>query len=304
MNTPPLVSICCITYNHVKYIRDALEGFLMQKTVFPIEVLIHDDASTDGTADIIQEYQAKYPDIIKPIYQRENRYSRGLPVLTLNYERVQGKYIALCEGDDCWIDENKLQIQFDFMEANPDYSLCFHRAKCWNVDTNVEEHTFDHIEERDYTGTELFLKWTVPTASAFFRSEYLKEIPFSKDFWANDIVIWLTMSLFGKIRALSLSMSLYRISNTGAVMQMHSDFSEEKLQKHLRHLKALYHYFPFLPVKFQKERILYYTYLHLLNVKDKEGRLAALQRTWQEKLPMQLYIILKYIKYRFLQKKT
>lgn len=118
MNTLPLVSICCITYNHVKYIRDALEGFLMQKTAFPIEVLIHDDASTDGTADIIRQYETEYTDIIKPIYQQKNRYSRGLPVLTLNYERVQGKYIALCEGDDCWIDENKLQIQFDFGRIN------------------------------------------------------------------------------------------------------------------------------------------------------------------------------------------
>ena len=79
-NANPLVSICCITYNHEPYIRDAIEGFLMQKTNFPVEILIHDDASTDGTADIIREYEAKYPDIIKPIYQTENQYSKGIKI--------------------------------------------------------------------------------------------------------------------------------------------------------------------------------------------------------------------------------
>ena len=125
-NEPPVVSICCITYNHEPYIRDCLEGFVMQQTSFPFEVLIHDDASTDHTADIIREYEAKYPDIIKPIYQTENQYSKKIGSInaTFNYPRAQGKYIALCEGDDFWNDENKLQIQYDFMEAHPDYSMC------------------------------------------------------------------------------------------------------------------------------------------------------------------------------------
>ena len=126
--TTPLVSISCITYNHAPYIRECLEGFLMQKTNFPFEILIHDDASTDGTADIIREYEAKYPDIIKPIYQTENQYSKGVRRINelYNFSRAQGKYIALCEGDDFWTDPNKLQIQFDFMESHPDYSLCMH----------------------------------------------------------------------------------------------------------------------------------------------------------------------------------
>ena len=116
-NNEILVSICCITYNHEKYIRDAIEGFLMQKTDFPFEVLIHDDASTDGTADIIREYETKYPDIIKPIYQTENQYSKGIKIsATYNYPRAKGKYIALCEGDDYWIDPYKLQKQVDFLE--------------------------------------------------------------------------------------------------------------------------------------------------------------------------------------------
>ena len=121
----PLVSICCITFNHEKYIDQTLEGFLMQKTNFSFEILIHDDASTDATADIIREYEAKYPNIIKPIYQTENQFSKGIRSMygVFNFPRATGKYIAMCEGDDYWIDENKLQSQADFLEQNEDYGL-------------------------------------------------------------------------------------------------------------------------------------------------------------------------------------
>src|SRR5690554_2985712 len=95
----PLVSISTITFNHAPYIRQCLDGFLMQKTDFAFEVLIHDDASTDGTEEIIREYEAKYPDIIKPLYEIENQYSKGRSgSRTFNFPRAKGKYIALCEG--------------------------------------------------------------------------------------------------------------------------------------------------------------------------------------------------------------
>ncbi|HHX61228.1 MAG TPA: glycosyltransferase [Epulopiscium sp.] len=101
----PLVSICCLAYNHEKFIRQALDGFIMQESNFPIEVLIHDDASTDDTANIIREYEKKYPEIIKPIYQTENQYSKGVGIsVTYNFPRAKGKYIAMCEGDDYWTD--------------------------------------------------------------------------------------------------------------------------------------------------------------------------------------------------------
>ena len=123
-NTEPLVSIDCITYNHEAYIRDALEGFLMQKTDFTFEVLIHDDASTDQTANIIRKYEKKYPDIIKPIYQKDNQYSKGIQISRqFQYPRARGKYIAICEGDDYWIDPYKLQKQVDFLEAHHDYGF-------------------------------------------------------------------------------------------------------------------------------------------------------------------------------------
>lgn len=137
MNTP-LVSICCITYNHAQFIRKCLDGFLMQQTDFPIEILIHDDCSTDGTTEIIREYEAKYPDLIFPLYEEENQYqqSKAAEIDLYNYRRARGKYIAYCEGDDYWTDPLKLQKQVDFMEANPEYSVCFHDFQEYDVRTN------------------------------------------------------------------------------------------------------------------------------------------------------------------------
>lgn len=129
-NKDILVSISCITYNHAPYIRECLDGFMMQQTNFPFEVLIHDDASADGTTEIIREYAEKYPDIIKPLYEEENQWVKGRRgSAVFNFPRAQGKYIALCEGDDYWTDPLKLQKQVDFLESHPDYVMCSHRLK-------------------------------------------------------------------------------------------------------------------------------------------------------------------------------
>ena len=108
-NNDVLVSVICTAYNHRPYIRDALEGFVMQKTNFKYEVLISDDASPDNTAEIIKEYEEKYPDLIKPIYFKENQYSQGVKLLRdILAPKVKGKYIAVCEGDDYWTDETRI----------------------------------------------------------------------------------------------------------------------------------------------------------------------------------------------------
>lgn len=136
MNEEIKVSINCITYNQELYIAEAIESFLMQKTNFKFEILIHDDASTDRTAEIIKEYQKKYPNMIKPIFQKENKYSKGIKVgYEYNVKRARGKYIALCEGDDYWTDPYKLQKQVDYMEKNPECTLCIHAANEVEGDT-------------------------------------------------------------------------------------------------------------------------------------------------------------------------
>lgn len=126
---PIMVSVCCLVYNHEPFLRECFDGFVMQKTNFPIEILVHDDASTDHSADIIREYTSKYPHLFKPIYQTENQYSKGVPI-TAKYQfpRAKGKYIAMCEGDDYRTDPLKLQKQVDFMEKHNDYVLSFHNA--------------------------------------------------------------------------------------------------------------------------------------------------------------------------------
>ena len=141
------VSVFCLAYNHEKYIRHALEGFVNQKTDFKYEVFIHDDASTDGTAAIIREYEEKYPELIKPIYQTENQYSQGIKIGDTHlYPRARGKYICWCEGDDYWCSEDKLQKQYDAMEAHPECSMCVHKVKCVNEDGSPNDRVIP--EER------------------------------------------------------------------------------------------------------------------------------------------------------------
>jgi len=148
-NKNVLVSICCVTYNHVEYIRDTLESFLMQKTDFPIEILIHDDASTDGTVEIVKEYERKYPEIVKPIFQKENQYSQGIGIsATYQYPRARGKYIAICEGDDYWTDPNKLQKQVDFLENNTEFGLVFTDVQIIDKNNSVIENGAYNICKR------------------------------------------------------------------------------------------------------------------------------------------------------------
>lgn len=134
------LTVCCITYNHVGYISQCIEGFLMQKTTFPIRIIIHDDASTDGTTDILKDYERKNPSLIKLILQIENKYSKGIDIFsTYIYPILNCKYIATCEGDDYWTDPYKLQKQVDFLEANPKYVFCGHNFMN-NIDGWITEH--------------------------------------------------------------------------------------------------------------------------------------------------------------------
>lgn len=128
-NATVLVSIVCATYNHEQYLTDAINGFLSQKTTFAIEIIIHDDASRDGTPEIIKAYALKYPKLIVPILQSENQYSKGSFKPTVHAAKfARGKYIAFCEGDDYWVNENKLQLQVESLEKHPDVDFSFHAA--------------------------------------------------------------------------------------------------------------------------------------------------------------------------------
>ncbi len=150
-DTLPLVSICCLTYNHENYIHKAIEGFMMQKTSFPVEILIHDDASSDGTADVVRKYVQNAPEIIFPVYQNENQFSQGNnPFVKFLLPRARGSYIAWCEGDDYWIDSLKLQKQIDIFVKYPDTILCGARAQTWN-ENNKEFTVITPAHDKDIT---------------------------------------------------------------------------------------------------------------------------------------------------------
>lgn len=134
----PWVSISCMVFNHVDYVESAIIGFLSQETKYAFEILIHDDASTDGTQEVIRAYQNEYPNIIKPVYQIENRYSQGFSVGRENIGRSKAKYIASCEGDDYWTSPVKLELQVDYLERNPEINLCFTPSRYFDYELNKE----------------------------------------------------------------------------------------------------------------------------------------------------------------------
>lgn len=190
-----LVSIRCFVYNHELYLRQCLDGFVMQKTNFAFEAIVHDDASTDGSAAIIKEYAEKYPDIIKPIYETENQYSKkdgSLARIMDNAIHPDAKYIAMCEGDDYWTDPYKLQKQFDFLENNKEYSFSVHRYK---IQKENELYLFPNKsldisgEETLYIDLDYFFKedWVTQYLTLMYRREmldtnYRKNFKYYRDF--------------------------------------------------------------------------------------------------------------------------
>jgi glycosyltransferase involved in cell wall biosynthesis len=215
----PLVSIHCMTYNHEKYISDALDGFLIQKTDFPFEILVHDDASTDETADIIREYEKRDSNIIKPIYQTVNQKSQGVkPSPKFNLPRAQGKYIAACEGDDYWTDPLKLQKQVDFLEANADFAMVFHNALVMEDIELTGKNFLPHLDKSvfDTEDTLYPFRSFAPTASILFRNNLITQFPdwyYSCAF--GDRVIFTMLSKHGKIKYLDFIGSIRRIHPGG-----------------------------------------------------------------------------------------
>ncbi len=121
-----MVSITCVAFNHEDYMHTTLDSFLMQETTFPFEILINDDVSTDSTVEILKEYEQKFPNIVKPVYQTKNQYSQGVNTMAILFPYIKGKYVAFCDGDDYWVDNQKLRIQVEEMETHPEVDLSFH----------------------------------------------------------------------------------------------------------------------------------------------------------------------------------
>ena len=221
MITEPLVSVCCLTYNHVKYVGQCLEGFACQKTNFPFEILIHDDASQDDTQNVILEFAAKYDsEVVKPICQKINQFSQGIsPLRQILLPRVKGKYIALCEGDDYWTDPLKLQKQVDFLEAHPEYGMCY--TQCVSYRQNTVKFDRTPWGGPNESLESLLRMNTVPTLTVMFRADllraYVAEIrPHERDWLMGDYPMWLYFAGNSKIKFLNATTGVYRVLSDSA----------------------------------------------------------------------------------------
>ena len=211
-----LVSIRCLVYNHAPYLRQCLDGFMMQKTDFAFEVIVHDDASTDGSVDIIREYAAQYPHIIKPIYETENQYSKKDGAIGRIMDAAvhpDAEYIAMCEGDDYWIDPLKLQKQVSFLEKNPQFGLCYTKVRLFNQQFQKLTKSWGGPGVNFH---ELLKENTIPTLTVIYRKKLLQQYrkniqPEMQKWLMGDYPMWLWFSYESQIKFLNEETGVYRI---------------------------------------------------------------------------------------------
>lgn len=295
-DTPYMISISCITFNHQPYIRKALDSFLMQKTTFPFEIVIHDDASTDDTAQIIKEYQQKYPDIIHPLYQTENQYSKGIANISgaFNFPRVQGKYIAMCEGDDYWTDPYKLQKQADYMEAHPECSLCFHAALTESEDRALRRNKIRPYNKSKVCTPEEVIdkKENYPTASLFFPARLTRQLP---DYYFNcpvgDIPLHIYLMEFGYGYYMDEYMSVYRqgVSVSWSEQMQRGDYAKN-LKIHHEKMKEMFRSYEeknnFVHHQAVTSAIMRMDFLTALNIRNYREAKEIKYRKYYQELPL------------------
>ncbi|NLI21835.1 MAG: glycosyltransferase [Clostridiales bacterium] len=229
---PPLVSICCVTYNHAGTIAETLEGFLAQQADVSVEILVHDDASDDGTEAILRDYAQRYPDVVKPLFETENQYRKGTAMdATFNFPRVTGAYIALCEGDDLWVDPHKLRRQIDCLNAHPGCTFCFTNGTVRDGGGRIPDRPFIPFypeeaahyapETREYDLGALTRLTFIPTASFLFPREALTRIP--RDLLlapcpTGDLRLKLLLTAAGRAVYLHAFTCVYRQNAASSVM--------------------------------------------------------------------------------------
>ena len=214
------VSVLCAAYNHEEYLRQTLDSFVNQKTDFPFEVLVNDDASTDSTGDIIREYAAKYPEVIRPFYQKENLYSRRINLYdVVFFPACRGEYIAVCEGDDYWNDPEKLQLQVNWLDSHPEYSACVHNSIGRFTD-QPDKVLFAQDGDRDIPFEQVVqgMSHAYHTSSILARREFILNPPDYRDVayhqgYFTDYAVGVRLGLAGKVRFLDRCMSVYRIGS-------------------------------------------------------------------------------------------
>lgn len=226
------VSIFCMTYNQENYIRETMEGFLMQKTSFKYEILVHEDASSDNTPEILKAYEDKYPDKVRVIYEEKNIYGTGVDYYyDILAPIARGKYIAICEGDDAWIDDSKLQRQVDYMEQHPECSLVGHKAFLQyplNWSGERDPRAMGYPTEGVVPYEHIFENWDIPTNSFLFRKDdYIKMPKFFREAPTGDEPLEFYLGGLGEIYFMDRVMSVYNkmTDNSWSERFLKSDFS-------------------------------------------------------------------------------
>ncbi len=296
----PLVSICCLAYNHGPYVAQALEGMLMQQDV-DFEILIHDDASTDGTDQIIRDYERRYPDIIKALYEKENQHSlyaaRGFTNTSaiFNFPRAKGRYIAMCEGDDFWNDPHKLAMQTAYMQEHDDCTLSFHSAHMIVGDASSPSGLMrPYKSDRPVTAQEIIDKRSgYPTASLVLRTDIMMKLPeFYMKAPIGDIPIQLTMASEGGGYYFDRPMCTYRYARRGSWTHelLDSPDARKRQELYVSRMKEMYERFDsYTGGRYHDEalraynRILYST---KLNLRDWDAIYDPAMREYLKELPV------------------
>ena len=242
-----VVTVICLAYNHEAWIRDALEGFVTQEAPFRFEVLVHDDASTDGTADVIRDYARRFPEIIRPVLESENRMSRGVAIgPQLLAPLVRGRYVALCEGDDYWIDPCKLRKQVAALEAHPDVDICAHRVlRVRASDGRPQGSVAPRLRETLIPAQDVILgggSRFVATSSLLCRTDVYRAWTPMREVLVSDYVVQLQGAMRGGMYYLPDRMSVYRTGVPGSWNERNSGQRSAQREKNRRMLQAFDNY--------------------------------------------------------------
>lgn len=273
------VSLLMLTYNHEKFIAQAIDGILMQKANFKYELIIGDDCSPDGTQKIIREYQATQPDIIKPVLRTENIGANHNFVDI--FHKAKGKYIALCEGDDYWTDPNKLQKQVDFLEANPEYVLCSHNGTILDeIGTGkTGEKLIKTDADFDFNTEDLLIQNRASTLTVMFRNGLIKKFPdWYTKFNGGDRSLYIILSQYGKLRHLEFDGAVYRLHYGGVSVERKLKDKNKQRYAMLKELEGFPFYLETLneyldykydkTVKKQQRKYYYRIFLYYFSMKD------------------------------------